>query len=119
MKYKVKEHVTHQNIGGKEIKIDFEVSIDEVLSRAAMGVIGCYNFMTRRPDINLNCNKKLYYGHIYNRVKYSKNHPWIEGWLGYVVCEDELEKVPDNYFDKKKGILHKVIDLFKLARRMK
>lgn len=74
--YKIKEHVTHQGIGGQEINIERKLTADEVDARALEGNIACFNFCMRRDDFLPEFNKDLYYGHVGN--------------LGYVVCEDEL-----------------------------
>lgn len=74
---KIKNYVKHQNIGGKEIIIERELTPDEVDNLALKGNWACFNFCIRREDFLPEFNKKLYYGHVGN--------------LGYVVCEDELE----------------------------
>lgn len=78
---RIKPHIFHQGIGGKEIIIDVPVTStltnDEVFNRGVMGNPACYNFMKRRPDFNRNFEHKLYYGKVGN--------------LGYIVAEDELE----------------------------
>lgn len=76
---KVKDHVEHQGIGGKEIRIEFELTKFEVLERAVEGNWACFNFMKRRSDFKIDFPYKLYYGKV--------------GGLGYVVAEDELEEV--------------------------
>ena len=70
------ESVTHQNIGGKEIRLERVLTPDDVDELATKGNFACYNFCMRRDDFLPDFNKKLYYGHV--------------GSLGYVVCEDEL-----------------------------
>ena len=80
-RYKVKEGIEHQGIGGKEIYIERKLTADEVDEKACSGNIACLNFCFRRDDFLPEFNKDLYYGHVGN--------------LGYVVCEDELEG--DNY----------------------
>lgn len=74
---KIKEFVTHQNIGGKEIIIERELTPDEVDYQAMHGNIAALNFCLRRNDFLPDFNKKCFYGHV--------------GDFGYVVCEDELE----------------------------
>ena len=78
---RIKPHITHQGIGGKEIVIDFAVTNtlnnDEVFNNGISGNPACYNFLRRRPDFNRDFPYKLYYGHVGN--------------LGYIVAEDELE----------------------------
>lgn len=78
---KVKDHIEHQGIGGKEIRIEFPLSNDEVLDIANEGNWACCNFIERRPDFNCDFPYKLYYGK-------------VDG-LGYVVSEDELEEVSE------------------------
>jgi len=75
--YKIKENVEHQEIGGKTIVLERELTPDEVDDNAMGGNIACLNFCMRRDDFLPDFNQKLYYGHV--------------GFLGYVVCEDELE----------------------------
>lgn len=75
-KYKIKKEVKHQNIGGKKILIERELTADDVDDLALRGNIACFNFCMRREDFLPDFNKKLYYGHVGN--------------LGYIVCEDEL-----------------------------
>lgn len=99
----INKDVTHQGIGGKEITIERELSLEEVLD---MGNIAAANFMDRRMDLvskgiiseseikditegkytledynkrndEFFNNTKCYYGHVGN--------------LGYFVCEDEIE----------------------------
>lgn len=75
--YKIKEHVTHQGIGGKEITIERLVTMDEVDVKAWNGNPACFNFIKRREDsMMLPYNTILGYGHV--------------NGLGYIVCEDEL-----------------------------
>ena len=75
-KYKIKKEVNHQGIGGKYVRVEMELTPDEVDEQALKGNIACFNFCVRRADFLPDFNKKLYYGHVGN--------------LGYVVCEDEL-----------------------------
>ena len=86
--YRVKENVTHQGIGGKEIILERYLTPDEVDNKASNGNIACLNFCMRRDDFLPEFNKNLYYGHV--------------GDLGYVICEDELEEVSST-LDHKKG----------------
>lgn len=87
--------IIHQGIGGREINIEKELTLEEVESQST---IAAFNFFNRRPDL-LNkgiltfedmekgktfeeaeqelLNTTCYYGHVDN--------------LGYFVCEDELE----------------------------
>jgi len=80
---KIKRSVTHQEIGGKDFVIDWDVSrkltAQSVLNRAKNGNWACYNFINRRPDFDEKFPYKLYYGKV--------------GILGYIVSEDELEEV--------------------------
>ena len=77
---KIKEHITHQDIGGKEFIVDEYVTKtltnNEVFARGINGNPACLNFIMRRPDFNALFPHKLYYGKV--------------GVLGYVVAEDEL-----------------------------
>ena len=95
MKFRIKETVEHQNIGGKIITIDEKISKEltdeQVYMEGGFGNIACYNFAKRRPDFvecfmvegpNLKFPHKLYYGKVGN--------------LGYIVASDELEEVEDN-----------------------
>ncbi len=80
LKKKVSNKVDHQNIGGKEIILEFEVNADEVFYRAVVeGNWACKNFKDRRKDFNCDFPYKLYYGKV--------------GDFGYIVSEDELEGV--------------------------
>lgn len=81
---RISKKVTHQDIGGKIINIDEDVSDiltkQEVWRLAEEGNPACFNFVMRRKDFDiLTWGNKLYYGH-------------VDG-LGYVVSEDELEEV--------------------------
>lgn len=78
-KYKVKKKVKHQDIGGKEFVAEFEVTPDEIDERAMKGNPACLNFAIRRDDFLPDFNKKCFYGHV--------------EYLGYVLCEDELEEI--------------------------
>lgn len=82
-KFRVKETVTHQGIGGNIIHIDDNVTktltCNEVFMQAMQGNWACKNFIDRRSDFKYDFPYKLYYGHV--------------GALGYVVAEDELEEV--------------------------
>ena len=93
--YYVKESVTHQGIGGKQIDIEFELPVDEVFTRGMNGNWACYNFIDRREDFNYQFPYKLYYGKV--------------NGLGYVIAEDELiiidkveesDKIKTNWFRK-------------------
>lgn len=73
----IKNNVKHQDIGGKEFRIEFKLTNNQVFSEAITGNWACYNFVQRRPDFNCYFNHQLYYGKV--------------GDLGYVIAEDELE----------------------------
>ncbi len=76
-KRRVIEDVTHQGIGGKEITLEFGLSVDEVFHLCVCeGNWACKNFLDRRKDITGAYKGKLYYGK-------------VEG-LGYIVTEEEL-----------------------------
>ena len=87
--------IVHQGIGGREINIEKELTLEEVESQ---NTIAAFNFFSRRPDLlskglltfedmekgktleeaeQERLNTTCYYGHVGN--------------LGYFVCEDELE----------------------------
>ena len=73
---KIKENVSHQEIGGKEIIIEREFNSSDLLDVPINEMnIACINFITRR---NIDENVKVYYGK-------------VDG-LGYFICEDELEE---------------------------
>lgn len=78
-KYKVKEEITHQGIGGKDFIIEEEWDIDDVLMKGiCYGNPACRNFIDRRGDEPLGVTRpRTFYGKVGN--------------LGYVVAEDELE----------------------------
>lgn len=104
---KINDNVTHQNIGGKTISLDRELSLEETLET---NTIAASNFMARRMDLvtkgivsesDINSiiegkttldefnkkaddfykNTKVYYGHVGN--------------LGYFVCEDEIKFIEE------------------------
>lgn len=108
---KIKSNVTHQGIGGKEIRLEKMMLFDDVWQH---GGIGAANFIDRRPELlkmgiisdeeiaeikagkytleefNDKWNKFfnsfiIYYGHV--------------GVLGYFVAEDELEGDEDGRKD--------------------
>lgn len=74
--YRLIGSIEHQGIGGQVIRIEMEVTPDEIDKRAMEGNPACYNFAIRRDDFLPEFNKKCYYGKV--------------GFLGYVVCEDEI-----------------------------
>lgn len=72
--------IEHQGIGGKEIIIEREGTIREVLdTNFDKMTIAMSNFMLRRMDLmNISSqNTKIYYGHV--------------GMFGYFVAEDEID----------------------------
>lgn len=70
--------IDHQNIGGKEIQLEFGLTKTEVAQLAILeGNWACKNFMERRKDFNKNFKHNLYYGKVGN--------------LGYIVAEDEFK----------------------------
>lgn len=80
IKRKIKSHITHQEIGGKEFIVD--EMITKTLSNMSIledskNNMACLNFLLRRPDFNIDFPHKIYYGK-------------VDG-LGYIVAEDELE----------------------------
>ena len=78
---RIKPHILHQGIGGKDFIIDFAVTNtltnDEVFNLGISGNMACYNFLRRRPDFNREFPHKLYYGYV--KV------------LDYLVVEDEIK----------------------------
>lgn len=79
-KAKIKESVEHQEIGGKEIIIERELTIDDILDTNFNQMpIAMANFVMRRTDLleEEYGKRKVYYGHV--------------GYLGYFVADDELE----------------------------
>ena len=81
MKKQIKKDIKCDSIGGKTFTIEKELSSYEVYDGSKKGNVAFYNFCTRRDDFFPGFKKKLYYGHI--------------GFLGYVICEDELEREID------------------------
>lgn len=100
---KIKEHVTHQGIGGKEIRIEKAMLYDDVWKH---GGIGAQLFIDRRQDLlklGLVTDKEI------DEIRQGKytveefNDKWDKffntfqiyyghvGNLGYFVAEDELE----------------------------
>ena len=104
---KINDNVTHQNIGGKTISLDRELSLEETFET---NTIAASNFMARRMDLvtkgivsesdinniiegkttldefnkkadDFYKNTKVYYGHV--------------GSLGYFVCEDEIKFIEE------------------------
>ena len=76
--------VTHQGIGGKEIIIEREMTIGDILDTNFNNMpIAMTNFIMRRTDIidEKHENMKVYYGHV--------------GYLGYFVAEDEIEFIEE------------------------
>ena len=82
--YKIKETVTHQKIGGEIFYPEFKLDFDEVVHNAIYeNNIACMNFLKRRTELYKIKNKIFYYGKVKQK----------EFYLGYVVCEDELEEM--------------------------
>ena len=76
----INKNVEHQEIGGKEIIIEKELTIDDVLDKDFKEMtIAMYNFIMRRMDLmeDKYGNRKVYYGHV--------------GELGYFVADDEIK----------------------------
>lgn len=78
--------ISHQNIGGKEMRLEKETTLDYLLDKNLSDMtIAERNFIERRTSLFMEnsdeeCSKiKIYYGHV--------------GHLGYWVCEDEIKKV--------------------------
>ena len=74
----IEDSVTHQGIGGKEFLVEMEVPVADVIFKAYGGNWACYNYLERRPDVNMDFPHKIYYGKV--------------GILGYVVSEDEFKQ---------------------------
>ncbi len=74
------DSIDHQGIGGKEIIIEKEGTMDYILDMKCKDyTIAVYNFILRRDDIlTINDKMKIYYGHVNN--------------LGYFVAEDEIKQ---------------------------
>lgn len=80
------DDISHQNIGGKTMRIEKEGTINYFLDTKYNDfTIAMYNFMLRCNDIfnilalTIDTNMKIYYGHIEN--------------LGYFIAEDEIKEV--------------------------
>ena len=76
----INKNVEHQGIGGKEIVIEKELTIDDVLDKDFKEMtIAMYNFIMRRMDLmeDKYGDRKVYYGHV--------------GELGYFVADDEIK----------------------------
>lgn len=78
--------VNHQNIGGKEVRLEKEATLDYLLDKNLSDMtIAELNFVKRRTSLFMEntdeeCSKiKIYYGHVGN--------------LGYWICEDEIKEV--------------------------
>lgn len=98
IKRKIKPHVTHQGIGGKEFIVDERIT--NTLSNISIledskNNFACFNFVLRRPEFNIDFPYKLYYGK-------------VDG-LGYIVAEDELEPEEYNDIQKQEGIDYNII----------
>lgn len=72
------EKIEHQGIGGKEIIIEKELTISDVLNTNLKEMtIAMSNFIMRRKDfMELDEDMKVYYGHV--------------GFFGYFVADDEI-----------------------------
>lgn len=82
----IKASILHQGIGGEIFTIDENITKtltnDNVFENAFVnGNIACLNFVKRRPDFKCDFPHKLYYGKVHG--------------LGYIVAEDELEKIKE------------------------
>ena len=76
----INKNVEHQGIGGQEIIIEREITIDDILDTNFDKMpIAMVNFVMRRIDLlDSKCGKrKVYYGHV--------------GILGYFVADDEIK----------------------------
>ena len=77
----IKENVDHQGIGGKEIIIEREITVKDILNtNFDKMTIAMANFALRRSDLLFEAGKenmKVYYGHV--------------GILGYFVADDEIK----------------------------
>ena len=76
----INKNIEHQDIGGKKIIIEKELTIDDVLDKDFKEMtIAMYNFIMRRMDLmeDKYGNRKVYYGHV--------------GELGYFVADDEIK----------------------------
>lgn len=72
------EKIEHQGIGGKEIIIEKEMTIGDILdTNFNVMPIAMSNFIMRRKDLfRLDEDMKVYYGHV--------------GFFGYFVADDEI-----------------------------
>ena len=80
----INKKVEHQNIGGKEIILEKELMVKDLLDTNFNEMpVAMINFIKRRLDFidEKNEDKKVYYGHI--------------GDFGYFVAEDEIEMIKD------------------------
>ena len=80
-KARINKNVEHQGIGGKEIIIERELTIDDILdTNFDKMTIAMYNFIMRRNDLleEKYGKRKVYYGHV--------------GILGYFVADDEIKE---------------------------
>ena len=80
------DSISHQNIGGKEMRLEKETTLDYLLDKKFKDMnVAEYNFIKRRTGLFMEhtdeeCeNIKIYYGHVDN--------------LGYWICEDEIKEV--------------------------
>lgn len=79
----IDEKVEHQGIGGKEITIEKEMTVGDVLdTNFNVMSIAMSNFIMRRKDfMKMPEDMKVYYGHV--------------GYLGYFVADDEIEFIEE------------------------
>lgn len=117
VKRRILPHIKHQDIGGKVILIERELTVAEVGQHNG---IGAWNFFERRRDLTSPKydNVKVYYGHVNKDNDCHCYYCWEKSragqragvlkrlwhlfwdsprhlsgvWLGYFVTEDELEK---------------------------
>jgi hypothetical protein len=85
-KAKLIKGIEHQGIGGKEIIIEREGTLNEVLEANLNEMtIAMSNFVGRRIGLmsNGDRNTKIYYGHV--------------GLYGYFVAEDEIDGAMTDY----------------------
>lgn len=82
---KIKNSVTHQDIGGKDFIVDENItetlSNEEICKQSMLGNIACINFINRRQDFT-----DILTNHFEHKLYYGK----VDG-LGYIVAEDEFE----------------------------
>lgn len=78
------DSIKHQEIGGKEIALEKEFNLEELLTTDFKEMnVALYNFIIRRMDLTDKTTEeaekiKCYYGHV--------------GLFGYYICEDEIKE---------------------------